>query len=67
MQMTQKPVVTMRRANPDDANLLAELGARTFKDTFGADNTKEDMTAYVAAAFNPAQRPLSWSILNRSS
>jgi len=54
--MTQKPVVKMRRANPDDANLLAELGARTFQDTFGAENTSEDMTAYVAAAFNPAQQ-----------
>jgi diamine N-acetyltransferase len=54
--MTQKPVVTMRRANFGDANLLAELGARTFKDTFADDNTEEDMTTYLAAAFNPAQQ-----------
>jgi GNAT superfamily N-acetyltransferase len=36
--------------------LLAELGARTFSETFAADNTPEDMAAYLAASFNPAQQ-----------
>jgi len=53
---TQTLQVTLRRANPEDANLLAELGARTFKETFAADNTSEDMAAYVAANFNLAQQ-----------
>jgi ribosomal protein S18 acetylase RimI-like enzyme len=41
----------IRRADEADAGLLAELGARTFLDTF-ADSTKpEDMTAYLSASF----------------
>ena len=48
--------ITVRRGNLDDANLLAELGARTFEETFAADNTPEDMAAYLASAFNPAQQ-----------
>src|SRR5947209_3292502 len=52
MSMSQKPDVTIRRANPEDAGLLAELGARTFAETFAADNTSEDMVAYIAASFN---------------
>jgi len=54
--MTQKLPVTVRRATPEDANLLAELGARTFLETFAADNTKEDMDAYLAANFNLEQQ-----------
>ena len=54
--MTQKVHVTIRRANSDDAKLLAELGARTFQETFAADNTSEDMDAYLAAHFSVAQQ-----------
>lgn len=54
--MTKELHVTTRRANSDDANLLAELGARTFRDTFAADNTREDMAAYLASSFNLAQQ-----------
>ena len=54
--MTQKLDVTVRRANPDDADLLAELGARTFLETFAADNTSEDMDAYLASNFTLAQQ-----------
>jgi len=54
--MTEKLHVTTRRANSDDADLLAELGARTFRDTFAADNTKEDMDAYVASNFSLAHQ-----------
>jgi len=48
--------LTIRRATLDDAVLLAELGAKTFSDTFAADNTPEDMAAYLAAAFGPTQQ-----------
>lgn len=45
----------IRRASRDDSEILAELGIRTFRDTFGSDNTLEDMEAYLASAFTPAQ------------
>lgn len=48
--------VVVRRGKPDDAALLAELGARTFSETFAPDNTAENMAAYLAPAFNPAQQ-----------
>ena len=54
--MIQKVQVTIRRANSDDANLLAGLGARTFQETFAADNTVEDMAAYLASHFSVAQQ-----------
>ncbi|MHB0969502.1 MAG: GNAT family N-acetyltransferase [Thermoanaerobaculia bacterium] len=54
--MNPNPDLVIRRANSDDAGLLAELGARTFSETFAADNTPEDMTAYLAASFNPARQ-----------
>jgi ribosomal protein S18 acetylase RimI-like enzyme len=54
--LTQEPQVTIRRGNPDDANLLAELGARTFRETFAVDNTEENMAAYLASSFNPEQQ-----------
>src|SRR5882672_10540246 len=46
----------IRNGKADDAALLAELGARTFSDTFAADNTPEDMTAYLASAFSLAKQ-----------
>jgi GNAT superfamily N-acetyltransferase len=54
--MSHKPEVSIRRANASDAGLLAELGARTFEETFAADNNPEDMAAYLAASFSPAQQ-----------
>lgn len=48
--------LVVRRAGLEDAELLAELGARTFSETFAADNTAEDMAAYLATAFSPAQQ-----------
>ena len=56
--MIQKPDVTIRRAKADDAGLLAELGARTFSETFAADNTAENMAAYLASSFNLAQQTI---------
>lgn len=54
--MSQKVEVTIRRAISDDAALLAELGARTFQQTFAADNTSDDMASYLALHFSVAQQ-----------
>lgn len=43
----------IRRATASDAALVAELGRRTFTDTFASDNTPEDMAAFLAATFGP--------------
>jgi len=48
--------ITIRRGNLADAALLSELGARTFSETFAADNTPEDLAAYIATSFNVAQQ-----------
>ena len=50
------PNLTIRRAKMDDAGLLAELGARTFSETFAADNSPADMVAYLASSFSEAQQ-----------
>jgi GNAT superfamily N-acetyltransferase len=43
----------VRRGTPADAAALAEFAARTFAETFGPDNTAEDLAAYLAAAYGP--------------
>ena len=45
--------MNIRKANTSDTYLLAEMGARTFADSFAADNTPEDMVDYLAHAFSP--------------
>jgi diamine N-acetyltransferase len=54
--MNQANSVTIRRGTLDDAALLSELGARTFSETFAADNIPEDLAAYMATSFNVAQQ-----------
>lgn len=54
--MTQIPGLTIRRGTVGDAGLLSELGARTFSETFAADNTPEDLAAYIATSFNIARQ-----------
>ena len=54
--MTQIPGLTIRRGTLADAGLLSELGARTFAETFAADNTPEDLAAYIATSFNVARQ-----------
>lgn len=49
------PEVKIRRAYSSDALLLAGLGASTFAETFAAENTPEDMSAYLAQSFTPAR------------
>lgn len=46
----QQPVI--RRADPSDAAVLAELGARTFSDTFAHLYPPEDLTAFLAEAYS---------------
>jgi len=48
--------VRIRRATPDDAAALAEFGARTFEETFAADNRPEDVEIYLAATYGPDQQ-----------
>lgn len=52
--MNNKANLSIRRATIDDAGHLADLGARTFYETFAVDNTSEDMAAYLAASFSPS-------------
>lgn len=48
--------MNIRKANASDTYLLAELGARTFADSFAADNTPEDMADYLALSFSPEKQ-----------
>jgi ribosomal protein S18 acetylase RimI-like enzyme len=48
------PTLLIRQANPGDAELLAELGSRTFVETFAVDDTPKDMAAYLKTSFSPA-------------
>ena len=47
------PGLRIRVADENDNRLLADLVRKTFLDTFGADNTPENMAAYLAASFAP--------------
>ncbi|MGH9882273.1 MAG: GNAT family N-acetyltransferase, partial [Pyrinomonadaceae bacterium] len=51
-----QPAFLIRRATVADAGLLAELGARTFSETFAAANKSEDMAAYLMTSFSPAKQ-----------
>ena len=46
----------IRRARIDDAGVLADFGARTYSETFGADNRPEDMAAYLARSYGVSQQ-----------
>jgi len=50
------PLLHTRTADARDSDLLARLGARTFRDTFAPDNTPQDMAAYLALAFGPERQ-----------
>ena len=42
----------IRAATPDDAETLAALAERTFRDTFSADNSSADVEAYIRDALS---------------
>ena len=48
--------IALRRAGPADAAPLACFAARAFTDTFAAQNTPEDMAAYLGEAFGESQQ-----------
>ena len=45
--------MVIRRADPADAPWLAALAERTFRETYTAHNTPDDMERYVAGHFGP--------------
>jgi diamine N-acetyltransferase len=53
--MNNNPI-HIRYATTADAAMLADLGARTFRETFEADNTPENLAAYLQSAFNLAKQ-----------
>lgn len=48
--------LAVRRATPADAALLAELGARTFREEFADANRPEDLALFLAKAYGVAQQ-----------
>jgi ribosomal protein S18 acetylase RimI-like enzyme len=46
----------IRPALPSDAATLAGFAARTFRETFEADNTPEDMALYLDASYGPERQ-----------
>ena len=54
MENLSQPSIILRRATIADASLIAEIGDRTFSDTFADDNQPDDMAAYLASSFSPA-------------
>src|SRR3954467_15821348 len=48
--------INIRRAVSSDVAGLAELAARTFRDTFAADNAPEDMARHLAEAYGVLQQ-----------
>jgi ribosomal protein S18 acetylase RimI-like enzyme len=48
--------LTIRRGVVSDAPGLAEFAARTFAETFGADNRPEDIAAHLATSYGIAQQ-----------
>ena len=48
--------VGIRVGEASDAAALAELAARTFRETFAADNRPEDLALHMARSFGPAQQ-----------
>ena len=48
--------ISIRPGVPTDATDLAELAARTFHETFAADNRPEDMALHLARAYGASQQ-----------
>jgi len=51
--VSQRAAVQIRRATVADAEALTEIGARTFFETFAADNTPEDMRMFLESTWRP--------------
>jgi ribosomal protein S18 acetylase RimI-like enzyme len=48
--------IMIRLGVPSDATALADLAARTFRETFGANNRPEDMSLHTAHAYGKSQQ-----------
>ena len=48
----------IRKANLDDARQLASIAEKTFRDTFGASNTAEDMDLHCQSAYGESIQAL---------
>lgn len=48
--------ITVRQATAADAPSLSRLGADTFRETFEASNTAEDIARYLSEAFTPEKQ-----------
>ncbi len=48
--------ISIKLGVPADAPALAELAARTFRDTFAADNRAEDMALHIARAYGTSHQ-----------
>ena len=48
------PAITIRSATPEDADILADLGARTFRETFEPHISGPDLEAFLATAYGEA-------------
>jgi diamine N-acetyltransferase len=48
--------IRIRQAEVGDASALSRLGVATFRETFEAENTPDDMAQYLAEAFSPDQQ-----------
>ena len=48
-------MLSIHRATKEDVMLIANLGARMFRDAFGPDNEPEDMKRYIVLNFSPDQ------------
>ncbi|MGB5626730.1 MAG: GNAT family N-acetyltransferase [Woeseiaceae bacterium] len=70
---TQMAAVILRRGSVADAAELAAFAARTFEETYSANNRPDDMQAHLAATYGPSQQaaeladPLVATILARSN
>jgi ribosomal protein S18 acetylase RimI-like enzyme len=56
MTMTDGEAPVIRRATAEDAAKVAELALRSFMDAFAAQNRPEDVQAYTARVYGPAQQ-----------
>jgi len=52
-------MIRRRHAAIRDSELLTQIGAETFYDSFAADNDPEDEAAYLSAAFNTERQKIA--------
>ena len=48
--------ITIRRARPADASVLADFAASTFRETYAVQNRPDDMALYVSRAYGQSQQ-----------